>query len=295
MSVYTVNGTQLSSVYGVEGNSLERAYDVSGNVVYNKAEPQWDYDNYSVSDLFTYTGNKMQGFAIYNGKIAQAREDYALYIIDLATHTKLKEVSMDFGHGNSCQFSDEFYDPNDEFPLFYIRNSGVWVYRIVDTSSTLIMKSGFPAESIGTYVAGFGVDSENGRMYTASYTEGDYISKTGQMRVCVWDMNDVTDNGDNTYTMELIDSNDFEWFTSFDAVQGSCYHDGYFFIGSGYSSASRQAVVLVDINTLEISHVVQLSGSELEGCAWVNNDYMIVGQSPTNIVYRKVEFSPLQH
>lgn len=291
MSVYKINGEELSTIYGISGDSLEQGYDISGSVVFRKSAPERDYSNYTVSPMFTYSGNKMQGFAIYDGKIAQAREGYALYIIDIETQTKLKEVSMDFGHGNSCQFSNEFYAEDDEFPLFYIRNDGVWVYCITGTSSTLIRKYSFPAEIIGTYVAGFGVDSDNMRMYTASYTQGDYITKTGQMRICAWDMSDVAEVDSNTYTMTLIDSNDFEWFTNYDAVQGCCYHDGYFFIGCGYTTASRQDIVLVDVSTLEIAHVVELNGSEVEGCSWVNDDYMVVGQNPTNITYRKVEFA----
>lgn len=291
MSVYNKNGTQLSELYGVGGSELATAYDISGDVVFNQSEPQWDYDNYTISTLFTLSGDKMQAFSIYDGKIAQARETYALYIVDLETGTKLREVSMDFGHGNSCQFSNEFYADGDEFPLFYIRNSGIWVYRIVNTSSTLIRKYSFSTNDIGTYVAGFGVDSANKRMYTASYTEGDYQTKTGQLRICLWDMDDVTDLGNNTYTMELLDSNDFDWFTKYEAVQGCCYHDGYFFVSTGMTN-SQQYVVLIGEDSLTIEHEITIGNTtEIEGCAWVNDDYMVVGQNPTNITYRKVEFA----
>ena len=289
--VYDVNGDVVGSLYDVGGDEINTAYDVGGDVVYNGSAPQRDYDNYTISSMFSLTGNKMQSFAVYGGKIAQVRETYALYIIDIATQTKTKEVTMDMGHGNSCQFSDEFYDQEDEFPLFYVRNSGVWSYRITGTTSTLIKKYAFSSNIIGTYVAGFGIDCENRKFYTASYTTGDYETKTGEMRICVWDMDDLTDNGDDTYSMALLDTNDFSWFDNYEAIQGCCFHDGYFFISTGLPGTS-QYVVLVSPSTLTIDHVVSLATTtETEGCAWVNDDYMIVGQNPSAIVYSKVEFA----
>lgn len=294
MSVYDIGGSQLSTLYDAESIELATAYDINGDVVFNGETPHHDYDNYTISSLFSISGNKMQSFSIYDGVIAQVREDYALYLYGLDTQTKLKEVSMDMGHGNSCQFSNEFYDDNDDFPLFYIRNSGVWVYRIVGTSSTLIRKYSFSADIIGTYVAGFGIDDVNRRFYTASYTTGDYISKTGQMRICEWDMDDVTDNGNGTYSMALLSTNDFDWFDRFSAVQGCCFHDGYFFISCGYQNNTEQFVVLVSPVTLSIAHIISIGvGYEIEGCAWVDDEYMIVGQNPSGMTYKKVEFAEL--
>ena len=185
MSIYNVDGLSISDAYDRHG-PLDNAYDISGNKVYERIHPEWDYNNYTISTLFTYNESNMQGFAVYGDKIAQVKEDSALHIIDIATGTKLREVAMDMGHGNSCQFSTVFYADNDEFPLFYIRNSGVWVYRITGTTSTLIRKYYFPVEEIGTYAAGFGLDDANRRIYTASYTEGTWQSETGQMRICAW-------------------------------------------------------------------------------------------------------------
>lgn len=293
MAIYDINSNVLTDAYDL-ADSIETAYDINGDVVYQHTPPQRDYDDYTITNLFRYPVSKMQGFAIYNGIIAQVREDYSLHLIDIATQTKIREVSMDMGHGNSCQFSDEFYDADDEFPLFYIRNTGVWVYRIVGTESTLIRKYSFSADIIGTYVAGFGIDNANRRFYTASYTTGDYISKTGQMRICEWDMDDVTDNGDDTYSMALIDSNDFSWFDRFEAVQGCTFHDGYFFISCGYTGNSQQNVVLVDPATLSIAHIISLGASpETEGCDWYYDEYLIVGQKISTYTYRKIEFAEL--
>ena len=293
MSVYNKNGIALNAVYDKSGAELQSAYNKSGEVIFTASEPQYDYDDYSITNLFSLSGSNYQGFAVYDGKIAQARENYALYIVDIATGTKIKEVSMDMGHGNSCQFSDEFYSESDEFPLFYIRNDGVWVYRITGTASTLVKKYSFSSDVIGTYVASFGIDTEHRKFYTASYTEGTYESKTGRMRICVFDMDDVTDLGDNVYSMALLDSNDFDWFTKYDAIQGSCFHDGYFFISCGLPN-TQQYVVLVDKDTLTIAHEVTTGNTtETEGCAWVGNDYMIIGQNPSNIAYKKVTFAEL--
>ena len=288
MSIYNKSGTSINEAYSIDGDLLNTAYDMDGTVVWVRGEI--DYESYETSTLFRYPQSSMQGFAIYKSKIAQVKENSALHIIDIETGTKTKDVSMDMGHGNSCQFSDEFYDESDEFPLFYIRNDGVWVYRIVGTSSTLIKKYSFSASIIGTYVAGFGIDSVNRRFYTASYTEGTYQSKTGLMRICSWDMDDETDNGDGTYSFELLDSNDFSWFDRFDAVQGCCFYNGYFFISCGLNG-TQQYVVAVDPVTLTIAHLITYSGTqETEGCAWLNYNTLVVGQKVSTYTYRKITF-----
>lgn len=289
MAIYSKNGSQLSACYDLDGQSLNVAYDVNGAEAW--AVGDIDYSNYEESTLFNYPVSSMQGFAIYGGKIAQVRENSALRIIDAQTGENLKSVSMDMGHGNSCQFSSVFYSSNDEFPLFYIRNTGVWVYRIQGTSSTLIKKYSFSADIIGTYVAGFGIDDDNNIFYTASYTEGTYQTKTGLMRICSWDMTDETDNGDGTYSFALIDSNDFSWFDRFDAVQGCCFYNGYFFISCGLNGTA-QYVVAIDPDTLGIAHLISYSGTqETEGCAWLNDDTLIVGQKVNTYTYKKIVFA----
>lgn len=294
MSVYDKSGNVLSAVYSKSGSPLSVAYNKSGSVIYNSSEPstkEWDYTDYTISTLFQYPISSTQAFAIYGGKIAQIRENDGLHIIDISNGTLLKKVSMDMGHGNSCQFSNEFYDANDGFPLFYERNDGIWVYRITGTTSNLIRKYSFPSSEVYTYVAGFGVDSVNRRLYTASYTEGDYVSKTGLMCICEYDMDDLTDNGDGSYSMRLLRTNSFTWFDRFQAVQGCCYKDGYFFICTGYTGNTTQNVVLVDVSTLTIAYTVSLgAGAETEGCAWTD-DYLVVGQRVNTYSYKKIEFA----
>lgn len=292
MPVFDINGNSISPLLP-SGVSAERCYDLNGNVVYPDS-PQWDYDDYSVTTFFRYPKSRTQGFAVYGNTIAQVIENDSLYLIDIPTQTEIRSVSMDMGHGNSCQFSDEFHSPEDEFPLFYIRNTGIWVYRIVGTTSQVIKKISFSPSILGTYVAGFGINTQTRRLYTASYTQGDYQTKTGEMRICEWDMDDETDNGDGTVSIGLLRSNDFEWFDRFEAVQGCCCHDGFFFIASGYTNGTSQNIVMVDESTLEIQHVLSQGGTqETEGCAWVGNDYLLVGQRVNTYTYKKITFAPL--
>lgn len=292
MAIYSLNGETVNSAYDVDGEELSSAYDIEGNLLFTQEQKHYNYDDYTVSDMFAYQQTNTQSFAVYKGVIAQVRQTDAIHLIDISTHQKIRAVAMDTGHGNSCMFSDEFYEEDDEFPLFYVRNANVWVYRIVGTSSTLIKKYSFYSGIIGTYVAGFGADFESRRFYTASYTEGDYETKTGLLRICVWDMDDVTlvDASDNKYSLGLIESKDLTWFDRFEAVQGCCYHDGYLFIACGYG-AGQQYVVLVNTSTLQIDHVISLTGEEIEGCAWVDNEYLIAGLGPKFIAYKKVTFA----
>lgn len=292
MGVYSKTGNAINSVYSKGGILLNIAYAISGAVVYRRGTI--DYSDYEESTLFRYAQSNMQGFAYFNGKIAQVKEGSALQIIDISTGEKLKDVTMDMGHGNSCQFSTEYYADDDEFPLFYVRNEGVWVYRITDTTSTLIKKYSFSPDIIGTYVAGFGIDDANRRFYTASYTEGTYQSKTGLMRICSWDMDNEVDNHDGTFSFALIDSNDFSWFDRFDAVQGCCFYNGYFFISCGLNG-TIQYVVAVNPSTLVIDHLITYSGTqETEGCAWIDFDTLIVGQKVNTYTYKRLVFSIVQ-
>ena len=289
MAVYSKSGEQLNSLFDKEASNVSVAYDINGNVVFGR-ESHRDYKTYSIENLFTYAVGKAQSFAIFGNKIAQVVEDDSLYIIDIATHNKVKSVAMDMGHGNSCQFSTEFYDENDEFPLFYIRNSGIWVYRIVDTSSQLIKKYSFPTSVIATYVAGFGLDSVNKKLYTVSYTEGDYISRTGMLRVCSWDMTSETENEDGTFSPAYLDHVDYEWWDKYSAIQGCCYHDGYFFVANGYTDITTQFVVMFDTDTLELSYKIDVPGGEIEGCSWFGDDYLVT-QQRSNARYKKVIFA----
>lgn len=290
MSVYSVDGSEIQEIFDVQEAELDVAYDINGEVVFRRGTPSHDYDNYTITNMFTYSQSNMQSFAVYDGKIAQVKQTDAIHIIDIETGNFVKSVSMDTGHGNSSQFSNVFYDESDEFPLFYVRNDGVWVYRIVGNTSTLIKKYAFSADVIGTYVAGFGIDNTNQRFYTVSYTEGDYITKTGQLRMCVWDMASETDNNDGTFSFDFITSQDSVWFDTHEAVQGCCYHDGFLFVANGYGTGN-QYVTLFSVNTLEITHEISTTGAEIEGCAWVDDDYLVIGQGPSTIAYRKVEFS----
>lgn len=286
MGIYKQNGTPIYNAYHITGAALESAYSVENDIVF---PTEYDYDNYTISNMFSITASNCQGFAVYNGKIAQVSENTGLLIIDIGTQLKIATVSMDTGHGNSCQFSETFYDQTDEFPLFYVRNAGVWVYRITGNTSQLIKKYAFSADDIGTYVAGFGVNDADQKFYTASYTEGDYITKTGLLRICEWDMTSETDNGDGTYSFDLIRHNDLTWFDNYEAVQGCCYHDGHIFIATGGTGTS-QHIVMTDCSTLTFDHVITIDNTtETEGCAWSEN-CLIIGQNPTNITYKKVMF-----
>ena len=121
MPVYDKNGEILSAVYNKNGNIITIAYDKSGNVIYNQSNPQkkeWNYADYSVSTFFQYPISSAQSFSIYDGKIAQIQENNSLHVIDIESGEKIRNVTMDMGHGNSCQFSDEFYNQDDEFPLY---------------------------------------------------------------------------------------------------------------------------------------------------------------------------------
>ena len=93
-----------------------------------------------------------------------------------------------------------------------------------------------------------------------------------------WDLSDLTDNGDDTFTANLLQSVLTPRAEQF-YIQGSRFHDGIFWYASGYSGSSTQAFVYgVNPNTGEVLFSIDCETTqEPEGVAWVAEQGVVGG------------------
>ena len=299
MSIYNINGVNISSAFNKNGEDIDYAYDLNGNIVYTKGTPSYDYDDYSISDLFTLSasglsGSSFQAFDVYNGILVQVRHSSYLCLIDLLTHNAINSgMSCQVGHGNSFSFSRVFYTDGDEFPISYATDGYKYVYvnRVTRTGCTLLKTYKTDPTSYGGYLMSACPTADGKTLYTMGYTFADYQSDrngTNLIRIAKWNLESETDNGDGTYLPQFIVENTMPFFP---CIQGTQLHDGLLFASSGISG-TPQNVFIIDPETATIKHTVSIGGVEIEGCAWVD-DYLIVGQNPSNIAYKKVTFAEL--
>ena len=301
MAIFDTNGIVVTSACDIEATELDYAYDIEGNIVFTKGTPSYDYDNYNISDLFTLSasglsGSSFQAFDIYNGIIAQVRHSSYLCLIDLATHEVINSgMFCNVQHGNSFSFSRQFYSDEDEFPLSYSTMGYKYIYinRVTRDECTLLKTYKTDPTGYGGYIMSICPTPNGKTMYTMGYTFEDYMSDRGGtnlIRIAKWNLENETDNGDDTYTPQFVSENTMPFFP---CIQGTQLHDGLLFASSGISGTS-QNVFIIDPETATIKHTVSLGTSgEIEGCAWANDEYLVVGQSPQTIRYRKVSFAEL--
>lgn len=287
--IYDANGNALSSCYDASGNPLSTAYDATGNVVFTAGGGIPDYTNYTVTNYLTESAlRNMQGFDIYDGVLFQFRADSSS-VHDLMNTYSTESgdvlatgISITSAHGDSASFSDDFYDPADRFPLLYVTSDAtpalIYVNRVTTTSASLVRTLKFPTAQAGYYAAA-ALDADNNIIYLVGYTENSAVDSnngSNKMLVSKWDLTNLTDNGDGTYTPEFVSS----YQRSFIYVtQGQQYRNGVIWMTSGYTDASHgQMVYGMDAETGEMLYTIDTELSiEIEGLAFLDDYRMVVG------------------
>lgn len=303
MAVYDFTGAVVNTTYDVAGQAVSDLYDVNGNPIESGAHPL-DYDNYTITDQFTYKANGFNGMDVYDGIIYQLMANNKLYTFDMETHEALRTaVEITSAHGASASFSNERYQPSDSYPLFYVSSDAapptVFVNRITDNGTMLIKTLLFPTDKAG-YYAGHAYDVVNNIVYMVGYSQQSYQSAdSGNNKVIVskWDMSDMAESGEN-YTPTFIS----RYFRDFIYVmQGKKYHDGYIWISSGYNDGGGQYVYAMNPETGAIEHTITMDDHvEMEDIAWVYDSsqrkyWMLVGQQngAAGINYSRIDFAEL--
>lgn len=305
MSVYDVNGETIENAFAVSGNSLQGVYGKTGEYIPFVEPLPIDYSQYSTTDLFTYVADGFNGFDVHDGMIAQLKASNQLYLFDLVTHEVIATaLSITSAHGDSASFSKDKLYSYDEFPLLYVTSDSnpayVYVNRITRSGTSLIKSLLFPLDKAGYYAA-HAYDEQNHIMYMVGYSEQNFTSDDGgnnKTVVSKWDMSQLNDNGDGSYTPAFISRYERAFIY---VMQGQQFFDGYIWIASGYNNNKAQYIYAMSPSGGEIEHTITLDDTiEIEGLAWIydetqNKYWMLIGQQngSAGINYSRIDFGTL--
>ena len=285
MAIYSLDGEALGSVYDLDGNSLSRAYDIDGNVIFEKSGSLINYDSYTFTQKWASKGiNATQGFAIHDDKVFWIQKSgnssvpSTCYVFNLSDGSQALEsptITLHTGHGNSLAFdypllyASTAYDP----PVVYVNRLSSDYTAVLE--KTLKINDGCAALDVCIDENDKTILWTNGLLNSSEHPNQNVISK--------WDIADLTDNGDGTYTPRLIKSvytpkPETVLQNAVYYIQGSTFHDGMLWYTNGYNGSSNSYVVAVDVTTGEIAHVIDLqTTAEPEGIQFYPDDTVIGG------------------
>lgn len=293
MAIYDANGAALGAAFDAPGNALSTAYDAVGNVIYQAGPPKPDYDSYSYTVQWpTKDISFAQGFDIYDGKVFWVRKsgnntvNNAMYIFTLDGNYALGEetpyITAYGGHGNNVTFSTEFYAEGDTVPLVLMStaysDSPAYLNRITNDYTAEIVRM-YKMPLIEDVING-GFDICYGETadicYTASVFGSNDDPQLGtHIGLAKWDMTDLTENEDGTFTPMLISSSRAEWHSWKQSIK---YHDGLLWLASAPISGAKAYVYAFDPNTGQTVHAINTgSGSEIEGAVWYPDENAVGG------------------
>lgn len=252
------------------------------------------------ASTITPSVTEVQGNAFYNNKIFQLYSNDVLIIIDYMTNAKT-QLSITSGHGNTCSFSDEFYDASDDFPLLYVSAgladtsiATVYVNRVSTSATELVRTLVFPVNKTG-YHANLVLDNFNHVLYQVGYRQNSFnVATDNALIISKWNLDDLTDNGDNTYTPAYVSSFELPYYTT---MQGMTFHDRKIIaISSGWTDIHTK-LIFIDVDKQTITSVMdsfpaEIQGVETEGIALVpeDNKYFILIKT-ANVFFYRVDVS----
>lgn len=279
MAIYNISGDSIQLVYNFYGSVANELFNIHGDKVYTT---DVDYSNYSFVQKWASKGiSSTQGFDIYDGKVFWVSKSgnssipancYVWNLSDGSQALDTPYISIYSGHGNNLSF---------DFPKLYASTAYPPSSAYVNT-----LTSSFVASLEKTLVFNDGstdcdvcVDELNKNiLWTLGHTAGSsdtsapfYISK--------WDLTNLTDNGDGTFTPLLLNTTQTPQPTSSYFFQGCKIHNGILWFASGYGGGATNAYVFavdpmngnrlytIDCNTTE----------EPEGISWVADETSLGG------------------
>lgn len=293
MPIYDVLGNSVSSFYDKSSTKKGKAYDKDGIVVY---ESPVDYSSYKWTSQWGGKGISVpQGLDIYDEKVFWIRasgntKTAQMYIFDLSSGTQLNIVNADTYHGNSISI---------RYPLLYAGSaynpSRIYVNRMsadysAELEYTLLITDGTrdcnvcigPEDDDVVWTLGHTADSSD---LSAPF----YISK--------WSLVNMTNNGDGTYTPELIHTTPTPQPSNSFYFQDSKIHDGLLWYASGNGS-SRAYIYGVNPINGDVEHTIDLETiNEPEGIAFYPDENAYGGYALyvgfTGMSLRKYVFDPM--
>lgn len=184
----------------------------------------------NVETMLTFNPSQTssQGFDIYNDYIVQLYANNGLEILNKNTGSSISYISINFDHGDTCQFSNKKYNDSDIFPLLYVVSdttpAKVYVIRISTTTEAEIVKTYTLGNETG-YYSGQCFDFENNICYSFGYKNNDF----------------QTDANDNKtlFNKYIMNEDSFELVESYElpfiyVIQGQKFQNGLCYLISSY-------------------------------------------------------------
>lgn len=274
MAIYDISGTQLSNFRDINGELKSNAYDVNGNVIMTQSV---DYTQYTFTQKWASKGiSDTQGFDIYDGKVFWVSKNgnstipANCYVWNLSDGTQALDsayITIQSGHGNNLDFGD--------YPTVYASTaynpSVVYVNTLSsDYVATLTQTLTVDADESWNCDACLDETDKN-ILWTLAHTAGS-SDLSAPFLISKWDLTNLTDNGDGTYSPELLQSISIPQPSSSFYFQGVKMHDGLMWYANGYGG-QHVYIRAVNPNTgVEVYTIDCETTSEPEGLAWVADE-----------------------
>lgn len=186
-----------------------------------------------------------QGIDSANGTLFILWNDGYVSLVTVNTGALIAAYEIESGHGNACQFSDEYYDASDDYPLLYCYDYDhhVYVNRVTTSGATLIKTYNIPIDG---YRLSGGYDAVSKKLVTVHYKADS--STSGENNYCVlsvWDLLTVTEN-DGEYVPALVSEVKIPFIP---VIQDCKYYKGLLYITSGYWSTYHYPLVIYAFDT----------------------------------------------
>lgn len=275
--IYNMTGQSLSDAYGLNGTELESAFDINGTDIFSGGGgggSNVDYTNYQFWQIFPAKAIvSTQGFDIYDNKVfwVQKSGDDTIpancYVWNLSDGSQAFDtayVTIYSGHGNNVCFD---YPNVYCFPAY--APSRAYVNSVSSDLKAFTLVKTLTFNDGGTASDGCLDETDKTILWTLSHTTSDstiyLISK--------WDLTQLTDNGDGTYTPRLIQTVSTPKSSSSPYIQGCRFHDGLLWYANGYSGGATNAYVrALNPNTGEEIYVIDCNTTEEpEGLTWLED------------------------
>ena len=275
MAVYDKSGNVLSHVYGKSGTELAYAYDKSGHAIHSAGELLPDYSNYSYTQKWASKGiGRTQGFDIYDGKVFWVSKSgnssipancYVWNLTDGSQAFDTEYVTVQSGHGNNLSFAyPKLYATHAYAPSSCYINDVSADLKTYTLNKTLVFNDG------STDCDACIDEIDKTILWTLGHTAGS-SDRSAPYLISKWDLTDLTDNGDGTYTPKRLQTVQTAQPENSYYIQGCKMHDGILWYANGYAGTGSGAYVFgVNPNTGEVLYAINCeTTTEPEGVAWV--------------------------
>ena len=269
-----------SEAHGERIAALEEAINVAPRPFsyYGAAIPS-KLNTFSAERLLTmsYAGSSMTSqdiecFGDYLFVAFSGTEQIRIY--SMTSTELLGYVEVETQHGTGMQFSNEYYDSGDEFPLLYV---GGWTGNYINVlrisndggtwSATSVRRLLIPT-TYGYYMAP-SIDAEHSTLYAYGYKIMNNQQSGNSMKLVKADLGQLTDNGDGTYTPKILSDMEMPYLG---VTQGRKYLGGSLYVGfSNTGSPYNARLVAIDATTGDVTADVPMSSvtsSENEGVCY---------------------------